>query len=167
LCIKTFSMIWTHQIPTVPATLTYTTNLIDLNKIIENINIIYIFSEFRSHDNMILFSAHPASLILISEEFLGVGKVTGWTPPRMQGSDYRFNFSVWRRRLRVCDIIHSDKVSHLHRFSAVTVIHTGCSHEQVLALSYPWIAEGNRRTARCMAYLMTLWPLMKWYNNLD
>lgn len=106
-------------------------------------------------------------LILISEVSLGVGKVKGWTPLRMQGSDYRFNFSVSRRRLRVCDIIHSDKVSHLHRFSAVTVIHRGRRRERVSALSYQWTAEGNRKLCYKAPYLMTSWPLMKritWIN---
>lgn len=34
------------------------------------------------------------------------------------------------------DIIHSDKVSHLHIFSAVAVIHVGRRHERSPALSY-------------------------------
>lgn len=118
---------------------------IQSNKGISKIKFHLCFVNYEVMRRTLLFSAQSA---LISEVFLGVGKVKGWTLSRMQGSDYRFNFSVSRRRLRVCDIIHSDNVSHLHRFSAVRVIHRGCRRERVWTLSYQWTVEGGLKTTQ-------------------
>lgn len=104
--------------------------------------------EINMNNISLLWRKHPGGLPSARwhlKTFLGLWRSRD-EPLRMRGSDYRFNFPVSGRRLRVADIIHSDKVSHLQRPSAVGVIHRPA--EMV------WLISGKDTK--------TQWPFLKW-----